>query len=324
MSWNRHEAKMETYMKIFIASPIDSEAIDVLKAQHDVICAYNKVGDELQGIISDREVLVFRSGIKIDANLLENAPELKLIVRAGSGVDNIDLDYVYKRGVEFHRIPGPGAEAVAEIAFAFMLALSRRLFEADQSMRESRWEKYQLSGYLIRRKVLGIIGMGDIGAHVAEMGRAWNMQVIGCVENFSLERAAKFHRKEIDLLGFEQVIEHSDYLCLHVPLKDNTRNLIDSSVLARVKPGSYLINLARGGVVDEQALYESLAKGDRLRGAALDVHKDEGEGNLSPLASLPNVILTPHIGAMAVDAQREIGRIAVDIINNFGLQPFEN
>jgi phosphoglycerate dehydrogenase-like enzyme len=263
---------------------------------------------------------VFRSGIKIDAELLENAPNLKLIVRAGSGVDNIDLDYASQRGIEFHRIPGPGAEAVAEIAFAFMLALSRRLFEADRSMREARWEKYHLSGYLIRRKVLGIVGMGDIGAHVADMGRAWNMQVIGCVENFSLERAAKFHRKEIDLLGFDQVVEHSDYLCLHVPLKDNTRNLFNANVLARMKPGSYLINLSRGGVVDEQALYDSLTNGGRLRGAALDVHKNEGNGKLSPLAGLPNVILTPHIGAMAVDAQREIGRIAIDIINSFGLK----
>ena len=310
-------------MKIFVASPIDEEAVETLKKQHDVLSAYNTSGDELKEIISDREVLVFRSGIKINADLLESAPNLKLIVRAGSGVDNIDLDYVYERGVEFHRIPGPGAEAVAEIAFAFMLALSRRLFEADKTMREARWEKYQLSGYLIRRKVLGIIGMGDIGAHVADMGRAWNMQVIGCVEKFSLERAAKFHRSEIDLLGFDQVIEHSDYLCLHVPLKDNTRNLINADVLARVKPGSYLVNLARGGVVDEQALYDSLVKGDRLRGAALDVHKNEGEGKLSPLASLPNVILTPHIGAMAVDAQREIGRIAVDIINNFSAQPVD-
>lgn len=311
-------------MKILIASPIDEQAIETLKTQHDVVQSYNMSEDDLKRIIQDREVLVFRSGIKINADLLNSASNLRLIVRAGSGVDNIDLDYVHQHGIEFHRIPGPGAEAVAEIAFAFMLALSRRLFEADHSMREAHWKKYQLSGYLIRRKVLGIIGMGDIGAHVAEMGRAWNMQVIGCVETFSLERAAKFHRKEIDLLGFDQVIEHSDYLCLHVPLKDNTRNLIDASVLARIKPGSYLINLARGGVVDEQALYDSLTKGDRLRGAALDVHKNEGEGKLSPLASLPNVILTPHIGAMAVDAQREIGRIAVDIINNFDSQSVAN
>jgi D-3-phosphoglycerate dehydrogenase len=308
-------------MKILIASPIDDQAIETLKSQHDVICAFSTTEDELKRIIHDREALIFRSGVKINVDLLESAPALKLIVRAGSGVDNIDLDYVYQRGIEFHRIPGPGAEAVAELAFTFMLALSRRLFEADKSMREARWAKYELSGYLIRRKVLGIVGMGDIGTHVAEMGRAWNMHVIGCVENFSLERAAKFHRKEIDLLGFDQVIEHSDYICLHVPLKDKTRNLIDAKTLARVKPGSYLINLARGGVVDEQALYESLTNGGRLRGAALDVHKNEGEGKLSPLASLPNVILTPHVGAMAVDAQREIGHIAVELVKNFGVKP---
>lgn len=304
-------------MKILIASPIDDQAIETLKTEHDVICAFSTTDDELRKIIHDRDVLMFRSGVKIDADLLKSAPALKLIVRAGSGFDNIDLDYVHQRGIEFHRIPGPGAEAAAEMAFAFMLALSRRLFEADRSMREARWEKYKLSGYLIRRKVLGIIGMGDIGAHVADMGRAWNMHVIGCVQNFSLERVAKFRRKEIDLLGFDQVVEHSDYICLHVPLTDTTRNLINADVLARVKPGSYLINLARGGVVDEQALYDSLVKGDRLRGAALDVHKNEGEGKLSPLASLSNVILTPHIGAMAVDAQRAIGHIAVQIIKDF-------
>lgn len=310
-------------MKILIASPIDDQAIETLKEEHDVICAYSVTEEELRKIIHDRNVLVFRSGVKIDADLLKSAPALKLIVRAGSGVDNIDLDYVNQSGIEFHRIPGPGAEAAAEMAFAFMLALSRRLFEADSSMREARWEKYQLSGYLIRRKVLGIVGMGDIGAHVADMGRAWNMHVIGCVENFSLERVAKFRRKEIDLLGFDQVVEHSDYICLHVPLTDKTRNLINADVLGRVKPGSYLINLARGGVVDEQALYDSLVKGDRLRGAALDVHKNEGEGKLSPLASLSNVILTPHIGAMAVDAQRAIGHIAVEIIKDFESKPVE-
>lgn len=303
-------------MKILIASPIDDQAIQALRAEHDVICAFNAKEEELRKLIHDCDALVFRSGVRINADLLENAPALKLIIRAGSGVDNIDLNYVYRQGIEFRRIPGPGAEAVAEMAFAFMLALSRRLFDADRSMREARWEKYQLSGYLVRRKVLGIVGMGDIGTHVAEMGKAWNMNVIGCVENFSLERAAKFHRKDIHLLGFDQVIEHSDYICLHVPLKDSTRYLIDAGVLARVKPGSYLINLARGGVVDEQALYDCLTKGNRLRGAALDVHQSEGEGKLSPLADLPNVILTPHIGAMAVDAQREIGHIAVEIIRD--------
>ena len=304
-------------LKILLASPIDDQAIETLKTEHNVIFAFNTNGEELQEVISDCDVLIFRSGVKIDSNLLDHAPNLKAIVRAGSGVDNIDLDYVYQKGIEFHRIPGPGAEAVAEMAFSFMLALSRRLFEADKSMREAQWKKYQLAGYLVRRKVLGIVGMGDIGTHVAEMGKAWNMNVIGCVENFSLERAAKFHRKDIDLLGFDQVIEHSDYICLHIPLKESTRNMIDADVLARVKPGAYLINLARGGVVDEYALFDSLMKGNRLRGAALDVHKNEGEGALSPLVDLSNIILTPHIGAMAVDAQREIGRIAVDIIKKF-------
>ena len=304
-------------MKILIVSPIDADAMEKLKERHEVICAFTAKEDELQNAIHDREVLIFRSGVKITASLMGRAPDLKLLVRAGSGTDNVDLDYVQQHGIEFHRIPGPGAEAVAEMAFAFMLALSRRLFEADRSMREARWAKYELSGFLIRRKTLGIVGMGDIGGHVADMGRAWNMHVMGCVEHPSSERAAKFHRKEIELVSFDQVIAQADYLCLHVPLKDTTRNLINAEVLAHIKPGAYLINLARGGVVDEQALYTALTQGERLGGAALDVHKNEGDGKLSPLAGLPNVILTPHIGAMAVDAQREIGRIVIEFIEDF-------
>ncbi len=203
------------------------------------------------------------------------------------------------------------------MAFAFMLALSRRLLEADRSMRESRWAKEELSGYLLYGKTLGIVGVGNIGGCVADMGIAWGMKVIGCVEHPSPERVQKFREKGVQIVDFDQVLAEADYLSIHVPLKENTQLLIHAAELARMKPGSYLINLARGGIVDEWALYHALTGGGRLRGAALDVHEQEGEGRLSPLAGLSNVILTPHIGAMAVDTQREIGRRVMETISSF-------
>jgi D-3-phosphoglycerate dehydrogenase len=150
---------------------------------------------------------------------------------------------------------------------------------------------------------------------------AWGMNVIGCVEHPNTERSDKLSKKGIRLTDFREVITQADYISLHVPLKDSTRNMINADVLSQMKIGAYLINLARGGVVDEKALYGVLTDGGRLRGVALDVHQEEGEGKISSLAGLPNVILTPHIGAMAIDAQREIGRRLRELVDTFVAGP---
>lgn len=301
-------------MKILIASPIDPDAIRELRKKHNVIIYYDASEEELKTLIQDRELLIFRSGVKISAEVMASAPELKLLIRAGSGLDNVDLDYVKQRGLDLVRIPSPSAQAVAEMSFAFMLALSRRLFEADHSMREGRWAKYELPGTLLAEKVLGIVGLGNTGTRVAEFGVAVGMEVIGCVENPSIERAEEFAQKGIRLSDLEEVVSTSDYVSVHVPLKDSTYHLIDASIIARMKPGAVLINLGRGGVVDEHALHNALNSGGPLGGAALDVHEVEKEGNFSPLADCPNVILTPHIGATVVDTQRQIGRRLLTVV----------
>ena len=305
-------------MKILIASSIDADAIERLKEHHQVVCAFRDVREEMiRTLMSDCEILVFRSGIAISAQLMQCAPDLKLLIRAGSGLDNLDFEYVQQRGLKLVRIPQPGARAVAELTFAFMLALSRCLFEADRSMRESRWAKDELNGHLLFGKTLGIVGVGSVGGCVADLGVGWGMKVIGCVEHPSPTRTQKFREKGIQIVGFDQVLAEADYLSVHVPLKENTRLLIRAAELSLMKPGSYLVNLARGGVVDELALREALTVGGRLRGAALDVHEKEGEGRLSPLAGLSKVILTPHTGAMTVDTQAEIGRRVVEAVSSF-------
>jgi D-3-phosphoglycerate dehydrogenase len=304
-------------INILILSPIDSEAIKKLSILYKVICVFNTDYASLKSIVKDFDILVFRSGVNITSDLMEAASRLQLIIRAGSGYDNIDLKAVRRRGLRFVRIPEPGAQAVAEMCFALMLALSRNLLEADHSMRRGRWAKYELEGYLLKGKILGIVGLGNIGTRVAEVGVAWGMDVIGCVEHPNAERVENLSKKSIRLTDLNEVISRADYVCLHLPLKDSTRNLINADILSRMKTGTYLINMARGGVVDEMALYRVLTDGGQLRGVALDVHQDEGEGKISPLAGLPNVILTPHIGAMAIDAQREIGRRVIEIVDAF-------
>ena len=287
-------------MKILIASKIHQAAIDKLKENHEVVCAFGADQETLKSAIQDCDILIFRSGVTISADVMAASPSLKLLIRGGSGVDNLDMDYVNQRGLRLVRIPGPGAKAVAELSFALMLALARRVVEADQLTRQGHWAKSEMTGYLLTGKVLGVVGAGNIGSLVAHMGAAWGMKVLACVEHPSEERKQEFERAGIQLTTCEQLLAESDFVSIHVPLKPETRNFIDAEALALMKPSAYLVNMARGGVVDEAALHQALAE-RRLAGAALDVHKAEGEGKISPLADFKNVILTPHIGASTFD-----------------------
>ena len=303
-------------MRILIASPIDPATIRQLECDHDVRCVFNADQQTLKQAICDRDVAVFRSGVQFDAEVLRSAPQLKMLVRAGSGTDNVDLDYIAESGLQFVRIPEPGAKAVAEMAFAMMLALARNLIPADQQWRKGHWVKQQMTGCAVSGKVLGIIGAGNIGTYTGRLGAAWDMQVLGCVEHPSASVKAELAAQGIQLADFDRVISSSDFICVHCPLTERTRNLIGAAELARVKPGAFLVNLARGGVVDERALFDFLEEGTLLRGAALDVHENEGDEKVSPLAGLSNVILTPHIGASTSDAQHEIGLRVISLIGS--------
>jgi len=306
-------------MKLLFASAIDPETIERLRGSHDVVCAFNAKEGVLQEKITDREILIFRSGVQISAAVMSCAPNLRLLIRAGSGVDNVDLEYVKNKRLKFVRIPGPGAQAVAEMSFAFMLALARRLFEADRLWRQGRWAKNELAGYNLTGKTLGIVGCGNIGTRVGDLGAAWGMRVLGCVEHASPKVATQLAQHNITLKSFDEILPEADFLSLHVPLHHSTRNLIAAATLARMKTGAYLINLARGGVVHETDLLHALQTG-KIRGAALDVHGQEGEGKISPLAEMPNVILTPHLGAMTIDSQRAIGKLIVHTLERFQAQ----
>ena len=303
-------------MRILVASQIAPAALATLQERHDVKLAIGASEPDLAAGAADLEAVVFRSGVSLGAAVLA-APDLRLLVRAGSGLDNLDVATVRARSIELVRIPGPGAQAVAELTFGLMIALARGIVVADRNLREGHWVKSELVGYNLRGKRLGIVGLGSIGSRVAALGSAWGMRPIGVVEHPTTERADSFAERGIDLADLDRVLEESDFISLHVPLTDQTRGMFGRAELNRIKPGAFLVNIARGGVVDEQALLEALQPGGPIRGAALDVHVAEGEGKRSPLADLPNVVLTPHIGAQTIDAQEEIGREVVAIINRY-------
>lgn len=311
-------------MRILVLSSIDSDAIEKMREKHDVKCHFNADASTLKSLIEDREVLIFRSGVEITADIMAVAPDLKLVVRAGCGLDNVDVDYARSRGLELHTIPQPASFAVSELTFALMLGVARRILEADESRRAGRWLKTQLKGRLLYGKTLGIIGAGNIGSRVGQLGAAWGMKVLGCVEHPSAQRAKEFLKKGIELTDFDRVVSEADFLTLHVPKKESTKYLINAVVLSKMKQDSYLINMARGGVVDEKALYQALSQENRLLGAALDVHEEEGEGKLSPFKDMHNVILTPHMGSMTVDTYKDMGRRILNILNSFISERYEN
>lgn len=303
-------------MSILLASSIDPGAVALLDRTYDVHRVFDGTF-ELAAAATDAEVVVLRSGVLLSAELMAAAPRLRLVVRAGSGLDNIDLDQARERGIRVVRVAGMSGPPVAEFTFALLLSLARNVTRADRLMREGRWPKRELGGALLRGKVLGVVGAGNIGGLVGEMGKAWGMRVLGCVAQPTPGVVASLARRGIEVTSFDQVVERSDFVTLHVPLDDTTHHMVDAAVLDRMRSGSLLVNVARGGVVDEKALYEALTVGSTLAGAALDVHETEGEGTVSALAQLPNVVLTPHIGSMALDSQRLIGERVVDIVAAF-------
>ena len=306
-------------MKILLASPIDPAAVVALERDFDLRSAIKAEPAALREAVADREVVVVRSGVQLSADVLSAAPNLRLLLRAGSGLDNIDLDCARELGIRVVRVPGMSAPPVAEFTFALLLSLARKVTLADRLIRQGRWPKPELGGALLLGKTLGVVGAGNIGGLVGEMGHAWGMRALGCVGHPGTTAARRLEGRGIELADFDEVVERADFLCLHVPLNESTHHMVDAKVMARMRPGSLLVNVARGGVVDEESLYVALTEGDTVSGAALDVHEHEGEGTVSRFAELPNVVLTPHIGAMALDSQRLIGERVTELIQAFQL-----
>src|SRR6201997_3576960 len=294
-------------MKVIVADKISERGVDLLKAAGWNIALTTK--DTLHAEIADADALVVRSATKVSPELLDKAPRLRVVGRAGVGVDNIDLEEATRRGVLVMSTPGGNAVSVAEHTFALLLALARQVPKLDKAMHEGKWEKSSAAGTEVRGKTLGLVGLGRIGSEVAVRAEAFDMKVLG-YDPYISEAAAR--EVQVELVPLERLLAESDFVSLHTALSPATQNMINSRTLAQMKKGARLINAARGELIDEGALAEALKSG-KLAGAALDVFVEEPPKN-SPLVGLPNVICTPHIAGSTAEAQEEVGtQVAVQI-----------
>ncbi|MEX1134505.1 MAG: hydroxyacid dehydrogenase [Acidimicrobiia bacterium] len=260
--------------------------------------------DAFQAALAEADGLVVRSATRVTRELLAKGPRLKVVGRAGVGVDNIDLPAATERGIAVLNSPAGNTVAAAELTMALILSVVRRVAEADRSMRAGKWERSRLRGLQLKDRTLGLVGAGRIGSEVAGRCRAFGMKILAYDPYLTAERANDIG---LALTGLDEVLTHGDIISLHVPLTDETFHLIDEGALSRMKPGAFVVNVSRGGVIDEEALGRALI-GGRLAGAALDVFEFEPLPPDSPLLNLPNVVLTPHLGASTVEAQELVAR----------------
>ena len=300
-------------MKIVLAEKVSPATLAVFAAEpgwelltHDQVA---QLPGGLPGALADADALVVRSAVQVDDALMEHAPKLRVVGRAGVGVDNIDADAATRRGVVVMNTPGANAVAVAELTIGLMLALARKLPAANATMHAGKWEKKNLQGAELRGKTLGILGLGRIGLEVARRAKGFGLEIIGSDPFVS---AAVARENGIKLVTLDELMSGSDYITLHVGLTPQTAGVINAKSLAAMKKGVRIINCARGELVDDAALVDALKSG-HVGGAALDVFTVEPPKD-SPYAALDNVILTPHIAGSTAEAQEAVGiQIAMQV-----------
>ncbi|HLF95527.1 MAG TPA: phosphoglycerate dehydrogenase [Methylococcaceae bacterium] len=299
--------------KVLVADNIAQEGVDFLKQQPglDVEFAPGLSPDELKARVKDADALVVRSAVKVTSDILQAAERLTVIGRAGIGVDNIDVDAATERGIVVMNTPDANATTAAELALAHILSLSRHLPRADASVRAGEWKRAQFVGSEVTGKAIGVVGYGTIGRIVAARCLGLQMRVV-VYDPFVTRHV--FENDGVESMDLDPMLAAADYVTIHCPFNDKTRYLFDATRIGRMKKGARLINCARGGIVDEAALYEALQSG-HLAGAALDVYEQEPPKE-SPLFALPNVVFTPHIGASTAEAQFAVG---VEIAKQIGV-----
>ncbi|HIQ32257.1 MAG TPA: phosphoglycerate dehydrogenase, partial [Methanothermococcus okinawensis] len=308
-------------VKILITDDIHEEAVEILRKVGDVEIATNLSREELKRKIEDVDVIVVRSGTKLTRDILEHAKKLKIIARAGVGVDNIDVEYATERGIIVVNSPDASSISVAELTMGLMLAAARNIPQATASLKRGEWDRKSFKGIELYGKTLGVIGLGRIGQQVVKRAKAFGMNIVGYDPYIPEEVARDLGVKLLDDLN--ELCKVSDFITLHVPLTPKTRHIIGKEQISLMKRNAIIVNCARGGLIDERALYEALKEG-RIRAAALDVFEEEPPRN-NPLLTLDNVIGTPHQGASTEEAQKSAGIIVAEqIVKILRGEPAEN
>ena len=287
--------------KVLISDPIDAEGVELLRSKTQVDTKYGLKPEELLEAIGEYDALVVRSETKVTSQVIQAGSRLQVIGRAGIGVDNIDLNAATGAGIAVVNAPVGNTVAAAEHSLALMLALARNIPQAYQSLKQGEWRRSAFMGIEVRNKYLGVVGLGRVGSEVARRAQSFGMQLLAYDPFVGPDHA---RRLGAELLPLDELLAQADFITLHTPLTPNTANLIGARELALMKPGARLINVARGELIDEDALLQAL-EGDRLAGVALDVFVQEPPQNQT-LISHPKVMATPHLGASTQEAQREV------------------
>jgi D-3-phosphoglycerate dehydrogenase len=300
-------------MKVLVSDNISPKGVDILKkAGLDVDVNTGLSPEELKKEIGKYDALIIRSATKVTADIIEAAENLKVVGRAGSGLDNVDRTAATKKGIVVMNTPGGNTITTAEHAVALMLSMARQIPQATSSMKAGKWEKKKFRGVELYGKTLGIMGLGNIGAHVARVAQGMGMNVITYDPFLSEEKAKRLGVKAVTL---DELIESSDFITIHTPLTKETKGCINKESISRMKDGVRIINAARGGLVDEEALCEALKSG-KVAAAAFDVfEKEPPEG--SPLLELDNMVTTPHLGASTDEAQENVATAVSEQIVDF-------
>ena len=300
-------------MKIVIADDLPASAVDLLRAEGwEVDATPGRPADQLKRDLADAVALVVRSATKVTAAVIEAAPRLRVIARAGTGVDNVDVTAASARGIVVMNAPGANSISVAELAIGLMLALARHLPAADAAMKQGKWEKKKFMGEELRDKTLGLAGLGRIGQEVARRARAFGMRVIAHDPYIAAHVAEDLG---VELVSMDDVFARADYVSLHLPSNESTRNFLNAERLAHARKGIRIVNTARGDLVDEKALADAIESG-HVSGAALDVFEVEPPPD-PRLQKLPQVIATPHIAASTREAQELVGVETATALRDF-------
>ena len=305
-------------VRVLVSDKLAEAGLDVLREASGVELEFRPgmSEDELCEVIGDYDGLILRSGTQVTSRVVDAAEKLRVIGRAGMGVDNVDIPAASRRGIVVMNTPTGNSVTTAEHALALLAALARNIPQAVGSMRSGKWEKSKFQGREIAHKTLGIIGLGNIGRIVADRAQGLKMKVIGVDPVMSSERAAELG---IELVGLDELLSRADFITIHAPLTPETKNMISDAAFGKMKDGALLVNAARGGIVDEEALARAITDG-KIAGAALDVFGQEPVDPNNPLLQLDNVLCTPHLGASTSEAQErvavEIAEQAIDYLEN--------
>jgi D-3-phosphoglycerate dehydrogenase len=312
--------------KILISDKLEKEGLDILTAdkRFTVDCKFGITADELQKIIKDYDALIVRSGTQVTSQIIDAAHRLKVIGRAGVGLDNVDLSAATKKGIVAMNTPAGNTTSTAEQTMSLIMSLARNIPQAVASLKAGKWERSKFTGVELYGKVLGIVGLGRIGSTVAKMAHAFGMVTLGYDPYLSAEIAAKNGIKLVDL---NEIYKTSDFITVHIPKTDETTHMIGDEQIALMKKTVRLVNCARGGIIEESALIKALQE-KRIAGAAIDVYEVEPPDFNSPLFKMDNCITTPHLGASTSEAQLnvaiEIAQAVRDALSGAGIRNAAN